>query len=60
MPGWAAALIIGAALLVITGILGFVGIRQLKRGTPATPDLTIASVKEDVNAITGIGRRGSK
>jgi len=60
MPGWAAALIVGTALLVITGILGFVGIRQLKRGTPATPDLTIANVKEDVNAITGIGRRGSK
>lgn len=60
MPGWAAALIVGATLVVIMGILGFVGVLQLKRGTPTTPDLTIANVKEDVNAITGIGRRGSK
>ena len=60
LPGWAAALIVGGALLVITAVLGYVGVLQLKRGTPPTPTRTIASVKDDVNAITGIGKRGSK
>jgi hypothetical protein len=59
LPGWAAALIVGGALLVITGALGYAGVVQLKRGTPPTPTRTIASVRDDVNAITGIGKRGS-
>jgi len=60
LPGWAAALIVGGALLLITGLLVFAGVAQLKRGTPPTPTRTIASVRNDVNAITGIGKRGSQ
>lgn len=56
LPAWAAALIVGGALLVIAGILVAVGINQLGKGAPA-PTKTIASVKKDVNAITGIGKR---
>lgn len=58
LPGWAAALIVTGGLLLITAILLAVGVDQLKRGTPATPTTTIASVKQDVNAIKGIGKRG--
>lgn len=57
LPGWLAALIVGGALLVITAILVLVGVNQLKRGTPPVPTETIASVKKDVNAIKGIGKR---
>lgn len=57
LPAWLAALIVGGALLVITVILVLVGVNQLKRGVPPVPEETIASVKEDVNAIKGIGKR---
>jgi ABC-type transport system involved in multi-copper enzyme maturation permease subunit len=57
LPGWAAALIVAGVLLLITGILVVVGINLLKKGTPPTPTDTIASVKEDVNAFKGTGKR---
>jgi len=57
LPGWLAALIVGGALLVITAVLVLVGVNQLKRGTPPVPTETIESVKKDVNAIKGIGKR---
>lgn len=57
LPAWLAALIVGGALLVITAILVLVGVNQLKRGTPPVPTETIESVKKDVNAIKGIGKR---
>jgi amino acid transporter len=57
LPAWLAALIVAFALLVITAILVLVGVKQLKRGVPPVPEETIASVKEDVNAIKGIGKR---
>jgi hypothetical protein len=56
VPGWAAALIIGGVLLLITVILAGVGVAQLKRADP-TPDQTIANVKKDMNAIKGVGKR---
>lgn len=57
LPGWLAALIVAVALLVITGILVGIGVAQFKRGLPPTPSDTIHSVKKDVNAIRGIGKR---
>lgn len=57
LPAWLAALIVAFALLVITTILVLIGVNQLKRGVPPVPEETIASVKEDVNAIKGIGKR---
>ena len=57
LPAWLAALIVAAALLVITGILAALGAAQLKRGLPPTPTETIHSVRQDVNAVKGIGKR---
>ena len=57
LPAWLAALIVAAALLLFTAILVLIGVNQLKRGVPPVPEETIASVKEDVNAIKGIGKR---
>jgi len=53
---WLAALIVAGILLVIIAILVLVGVGQLKRGAPV-PTETIDSVKKDVNAIKGIGKR---
>ena len=57
LPAWLAALIVGGALLLLTAILVLIGVNQLKSGTPPVPTETIASVKKDVNAIKGIGKR---
>jgi hypothetical protein len=59
LPGWAAALIVAGVLLLLTSLLAFLGVMSLKRSTPPTPTATIASVKKDVDAITGTGKRGS-
>lgn len=54
LPGWAAALIVGGALLVLAGIAAAIGIAQLKHGVPPTPTETIESVKQDVRVVRGI------
>lgn len=59
LPAWAAALIVGGVLLLITAILVLVGVNQLKKGVPPTPEGTIESIKKDVNVIKGTGKRDS-
>jgi uncharacterized membrane protein len=59
LPGWLAALIVAVALLAITAILVAAGVTQVKRGIPPAPTETIKSVKKDVMAIKGIGKRGT-
>ncbi|PZE62937.1 phage holin family protein [Curtobacterium sp. MCPF17_047] len=55
MPAWLAALLLAVLMLIVAGILGFVGWKRLKKGLPITPKRTIASVKNDVNAVKGLG-----
>jgi predicted phage tail protein len=57
LPGWAAALIVGGVLVLIAVILVLIGISLLKKGVPPTPETTIESVKQDVNAFKGTGKR---
>lgn len=59
VPAWASALIVGGALVLIAALLVLVGIKQVKRGTPPTPTKTIESIKQDVHAIKGIGKRAT-
>ncbi len=59
VPGWAAALIVAGILLVIVVVLTLLGVSQVKKGTPPAPTETIKSVKQDVNAIKGIGKRAN-
>ena len=59
LPAWAAALIIGGALLVLAGIAAAIGVAQLRHGVPPTPTQTIDSVKKDVRVVRGHGKRGA-
>ena len=59
LPGWAAALIVAAFLLIVAGILALIGYRILKRGIPPVPTESIDSLKRDYRAIRGIGKRGT-
>lgn len=55
-PGWLAALLTAAGLLIIIAILVLVGLSWFKKGMPPAPTDTIASVKEDVDAVKGMGK----
>ncbi|WP_168914697.1 phage holin family protein [Microcella flavibacter] len=54
LPAWAAALIVGGALLLIAVIIALIGVSALKRGVPPMPTDTMDSVKEDVRAVRGL------
>jgi hypothetical protein len=56
LPAWLSALIVGVALLVIAGVLALLGRQWFKRAMPLAPHETIESVKEDVEAIKGMGK----
>jgi MFS family permease len=51
VPGWAAALIVGGALLIVAGIAALLGKSQFGQATPAVPEQTVESVKADVEEI---------
>ncbi len=48
---WLSALIVGAALLIVAGVLAALGRSHMKRATPAMPTETVDSVKADVAEI---------
>jgi uncharacterized membrane protein YqjE len=59
MPGWLAALLVAAVLLIIAVIFGLIGYRILKKGIPPLPNESIDSLRRDLRAIKGIGKRGT-
>lgn len=56
LPAWAAALIVFGALVVIAVILALVGIRSFKKMNGVAPSQTIDSIKEDADALKGLGK----
>ena len=48
---WIAALIVGAVLLAVAGILALTGKKQVDRGTPPLPEQAIDSAKRDVDEV---------
>jgi uncharacterized membrane protein YqjE len=59
MPGWLAALLVAAVLLIVAVILCLIGYRILKKGIPPYPSESIDSLRRDLRAIKGIGKRGT-
>ena len=58
MPGWLAALLVAAFLLIVAVVLALIGWRVLKGGIPPIPAESIRSLQSDVRTIRGLGRRG--
>ena len=56
LPAWAAALIVTGVLFVVAGGAALVGKREVQAATPPAPERTIASVREDVEAVKGAHR----
>lgn len=57
VQAWLAALIVGAALLVIAAVVAAAGRAKLRRGTPPVPTEAVESVKTDVEEIRERTRR---
>lgn len=51
LPGWAAALIIGAALLAVAGLAAMLGTKKLKSAVPPVPEEATAGVQKDVEVV---------
>jgi len=56
LPGWASALIVFGALLVIAAVLALIGVSSLKKIQGVAPQKTIDSIKEDADALKGLGK----
>lgn len=48
LPVWAAALIVTVLWIVVGGVLAFAARSQLRRARPLMPELTVKTMKEDV------------
>lgn len=51
MALWLAALLVGVVLLVITAVLGLLGVKRVQSGAPPTPERAVENVKLDVDAV---------
>jgi hypothetical protein len=56
LPAWAAALIVFGGLVVIAVILALIGVRSFKKMDGVAPTQTIDSIKEDADALKGLGK----
>jgi uncharacterized membrane protein YqjE len=54
---WVSALIVGAVLLVIAGLLALVGRKQVDQATPPKPEQAIESVQHDMEYVKERARR---
>lgn len=51
VPDWAAALIVGAVLLIGAGAAAVIGKREVAEATPPVPVEAVAGLKEDVQTL---------
>jgi hypothetical protein len=55
LPVWASLLIVTVFLFVVTGILGFIGMKKVQRGTPPVPEQAIDEAKLTTQALKSNG-----
>jgi len=51
LAAWLAALIIGAALLVLAGVVSAAGISQVRKSAPPVPEQAMRSTKHDIETM---------
>jgi hypothetical protein len=56
LPTWLALLIVTGFLLLVGGILAFLALRSIRRGTPPVPKQAIREAKLTTQAIKSDGR----
>jgi putative superfamily III holin-X len=51
LAAWLAALIVGAVLLLVAGVLALSGKKQVEAGTPPVPEQAVDSVQHDIDHV---------
>jgi Putative Actinobacterial Holin-X, holin superfamily III len=57
LPWWAALLIVTVGILLVAGLLGLLGVRSIKKGTPPVPEQALTEAKLTTEALKGNGRQ---
>ncbi len=57
IAAWLSALIVGVMLLAIAGAAALMGKKQIEQATPAMPEQTVETVKEDVEHVKSKAKR---
>lgn len=57
LPGWLAALIVGAVLFAVAGIAAMLGRKEVTQAAPPLPEEAINGVKTDVRTVKEAARR---
>ncbi|WP_280398540.1 phage holin family protein [Nocardia carnea] len=57
LPDWAAALLVGAALIVLGAVLTFAGKKVVTANTPPVPAEAVAGARTDIEAVTRRSQR---
>jgi uncharacterized membrane protein YqjE len=52
---WASLLIVTFGILLVAGVLGLLGVRSIKKGTPPVPEQALAEAKLTSEALKGNG-----
>lgn len=60
LDSWLAALLVGAGLIALAGLLAVVGRGRLQEATPPVPEQTLETVKEDVRWVKERARSGRR
>jgi uncharacterized membrane protein YqjE len=53
---WLALLIVTVGIVLVAGLLGWLGMRSIQKGTPPVPEQAIAEAKLTTEALKGNGR----
>jgi hypothetical protein len=57
VDAWLAAVIVGVVLLVVAGVLGLIGKKDVSEAVPAKPEEAVAGIKTDVDVVKNGLRR---
>jgi hypothetical protein len=57
LPLWASLLVVTVFLFAVAGVLAFIGIKKVQRGTPPIPNQAIDEAKLTTQALKSNGKR---
>lgn len=60
MPAWLASLVVTLVLLLVTGLLGFLGVRRLQAANPPSPTRASEQLRTTVDELKAVVTEGDR